>query len=249
MAPAGIGVEVEGFHAVAAAVAAGRVRELYVESRRRHTPEVEELAAAAAARGVEVLEVDDVRSVAVTSAPQGLVARCEPIPVAGLEDAVADQTPAALLVLDHLGDPHNLGAAVRSAVAAGVTALVVSTRRSAPFSAAAFKAAAGALEHVTVALVSSVGEAVKHLGRLGVWTVGLDASAERSLFGLELLTEPVAVVVGAEGAGLGRLVADRVDVVAAIPLLGPVESLNASVAAALACYEIQRVRGRVEPLP
>ncbi len=242
MAPAGIGADVEGVHAVAAAVAAGRVRELWVEAGRRRRPEVADVVDAAAAAGAEIHEVDDVTVVAATSAPQGLVARCRPIRPSDLDTLVERGTPAALLVLDHVGDPQNLGAAVRSAVAAGVNSLVVPTRRAAPFSAAACKAAAGALEHVAVALVSSVAEAVRRLGRLGVWTVGLDLDADRSLFGLEVLSEPVAVVVGAEGEGLGRLVRDRVDVVASIPLYGPVESLNASVAAALACYEIRRVR-------
>lgn len=249
MAPAGIGVDVEGLHAVAAAAAAGRVRELYVEARRRHTPEVEDLVGIATSAGAKIREIEDVRTLAVTSAPQGVVARCEPKPVVGLADVVARHRPASVLVLDHVGDPHNLGAAARSAVAAGVTSLVVPTRRSAPFSAAAFKAAAGALEHMAVALVSSVAEAVKGLGRLGVWTVGLDRGGDRSLFGLDLLSEPVAVVVGAEGTGLAHLVRKRVDVVAGIPLYGPVESLNASVAAALACFEIQRVRRGADPLP
>jgi 23S rRNA (guanosine2251-2'-O)-methyltransferase len=93
-----------------------------------------------------------------------------------------------------------------------------------------------------VALVSSVAQAVADLARLGVWTVGLDAGAERSLFGLGLLAEPVAIVVGAEGRGLASLVAERVDVRASIPLHPGVESLNAAVAASLACYEVARVR-------
>ncbi len=244
MAPAGIGAEVEGIHAVVAAVASGRVRELWVESGRLDRPEIAEVVSAVSAAGADVHVVDDVSAFASTAAPQGVVARCRPIRPTDLETLVTRSEPAAVLILDHVEDPHNLGAAVRSAVAAGVTSLVVPTRRAAPFSAAAFKAAAGALEHVAVGLVSSVAEALRGLGRWGVWTVGLDVGAETPLFGLELLSEPVAVVVGAEGAGLTRLVRDRVDVVASIPVYGPVQSLNASVAAALACYEIQRVRRR-----
>ena len=127
------------------------------------------------------------------------------------------------------------------AVAAGITSLVVPVRRGAPLGGAAFKAAAGALEHCAVATVNSTADAVKALKGLDVWTVGLDAEGEQPLFGLDLFTEPVALVVGAE-TGLGRLVRDRVDVVASIPMAGPVESLNASVAAALACFEVMRVR-------
>jgi 23S rRNA (guanosine2251-2'-O)-methyltransferase len=122
-----------------------------------------------------------------------------------------------------------------------VPRLVVPDRRNAPLGAAAFKAAAGALERCRVAMVSSVADAVSRLKDLEVWTVGLDAAAPDSLFGLDLLAHPVAVVVGGE-TGLHRLVRERVDVLASIPMEGPVESLNASVAGALAAFEIGRVR-------
>jgi 23S rRNA (guanosine2251-2'-O)-methyltransferase len=158
-----------------------------------------------------------------------------------LADLIARTTPTAIVIVDHVEDTHNLGAIARSAVAAGITSIVVPTRRGAPLGAAAFKAAAGALEHCAIATVSSTADAVKVLKDAGVWTVGLDADGDQSLFGLSLFTEPVAIVVGAE-TGLGRLVRDRVDVVASIPMAGPTESLNASVAAALACFELARVR-------
>src|SRR5690606_33608686 len=138
--------------------------------------------------------------------------------------------------------PHNVGAIARSAVAAGISALVLSDRRSAPLSGATFKAAAGALEHLRVAVVGSIAESVTRLSRLGLWTVGLEGGAAESLFSLEILAQPTALVVGGEGGGLSRLVADRVDLRVSIPIAGPVESLNASVAAALAAFELYRVR-------
>jgi 23S rRNA (guanosine2251-2'-O)-methyltransferase len=171
-----------------------------------------------------------------------VVAECRPIPVSSLEAVVATSEPAAVIVVDRVVDPHNLGAIVRSSVAAGITGFVMSDRRAAPLGGAAFKAAAGALEHATVSLVSSIAEAVSRLKRLGLWTVGLDAGADRSLFGLDLLAEPVAVVIGGEGGGLSRLVADRLDVTVSIPMAGPTESLNASVAASLASFELLRAR-------
>jgi 23S rRNA (guanosine2251-2'-O)-methyltransferase len=240
MAPPGVGVEVEGLHAVAAAVAAGRVERLFVEAARAEA--LHSLTAAALAAGARVQVVSDLRALAVTSAPQGVVAHCRPLPTVALEEAAAAQHPAALVVLDHLEDPRNVGAAARSALAAGMGGMVLARRRAAPLGATAFKAAAGALERLPVALVSSVAQAVDGLGRLGVWTVGLEAGAGQPLFGLELLAEPVAVVVGAEGRGLAPLVAERVDVRASIPLEAGVESLNAAVAASLACYEVARVR-------
>ncbi len=240
MAPPGIGAEVEGVHAVAAAVEAHRVTRLSVE--RGRTDALIGLIDAARAAGAEIDVIDDVRDVAVTSAPQGVVAECRPIDPVPLDAAVARTTPAALVVLDHLEDPRNAGAVARTALGAGFGGIVLSRRRAAPLGATAFKAAAGAFEHLDIVLVSSIAAAVENLRRLSVWTVGLDAAGEQPLFGLELLAEPVAVVIGAEGAGLGRLVAERVDVVASIPVDPRVESLNASVAAALALFEVARMR-------
>jgi 23S rRNA (guanosine2251-2'-O)-methyltransferase len=240
MAPSGVGAEVEGFHAVSAAVAAGRVERLYVEASR--SAPLAALIAAAEEAGAEVRVVPQLGPLAATSAPQGVVAHCHPLDTVTLEAAVAASRPAAVVVLDHLEDPRNVGAIARSALAAGMGSLVLARRRAAPLGATAFKAAAGALERLPLALVSSVAQAVADLGRLGVWTVALEAGAGRSLFGLDLLAEPVAIVVGAEGKGVAPLVADRVDVRASIPLGGGVESLNAAVAVSLACYEVARVR-------
>ena len=240
MAPAGIGVEVEGVHAVTAALAAGRVERLTVESSRKGA--LSDLIASARGRGVEVAFTDDVRDLASTSAPQGVVARCRQIPPLPLEVAVRRHTPATLVVLDHLEDPRNVGAVARSAVAAGFTGMVMSTHRSAPLSATSFKSAAGAFEHLDLVIVSSVADAIEQLRTLHVWSVGLDSGGDKQVFGLGLFTESVAVVIGAEGSGLSRLVAERCDVVAGIPIDEKVESLNASVAAALALFEVARVR-------
>ncbi|MEN8113554.1 MAG: RNA methyltransferase [Actinomycetota bacterium] len=245
MARAGIGDRVEGFHAVAATVAAGRVKTLRVERRRLNREAYARLADDARATGARVEFVDDVRDEAKTSAPQGVVAVCRPKDTVSLEEAVAVSDPAALLVFDHLEDQRNLGAAVRSAVAAGIKAVVVPTRRSAPIGAAAFKAAVGTLEDVALVEVSSIPEALRRLEQLGVWRVGLDGSGERSLFGFDLLAEPVALVVGAEGKGLHRLSIERCDAVVKIPHAGPAESLNASVATSLAVFEVARARGWV----
>lgn len=241
MARAGIGRSVEGVHAVDAALAAGRVEVLTVERSRAGRDDIAALIARAEEDGVRVETVEDVRALAETSAPQGVVASCRPLTLHSLEDLVSEATPAALLVVDHVEDPHNVGAIARSAVAAGVPRLAVPDRRTARLGAAAFKAAAGAFEHLSLAVIGSVPDALRKLSTMGVWTVGLDAGADRSLFGLDLFTEPVAIVVGAE-TGLAHLVRERVDVVASIPMASESESLNASVAAALACFEVMRVR-------
>lgn len=240
MGRAGIGTDVEGVHAVEAAVRAGRAQRLFVEESR--VDSLRDVIAAATANDVPIEYLDDVRPMASTSSPQGVVARCRPLSERSIDELIAVTDPTALLVLDHLEDPRNVGAVARSAAAAGIGGLVMSARRAAPLSAAAFKAAAGTLEHLPVAVVGSIAQALDRLRRGGVWVVGLDSTGDTELFGLGLLTEPVAVVVGAEGAGLGHLVAQRCDVVARIPLAKGVESLNASVAASLAAFEVARAR-------
>lgn len=239
MARAGYGNRIEGIHAVEAAARAGRVKSLRVERGRRDRPEIQEIVSLVGTDRVQL--IDDARPVAHTEAPQGVVAECEPLHPVEI-DSLATQS-AALLVLDHLKDPQNVGAIVRSAAAAGCTGLIVSGKRAAPFSAAAFKASAGALERMPVAIVGSISEALQRLKSNGVWAVGLDAGADQSLFGLELLTEPVAMVIGAEGEGLSQLVSRRCDLVVSIPMVDETESLNASVSAALAIFEIMRARG------
>lgn len=238
MAPAGYGNRVEGVHAVMAAARAGRIDKLYVESGRQDRAGIVDIVAAAGES--RLTYVDDVRSMADSDAPQGVVARCRPLMPIPIDSLTGEG--AAVLVLDHVEDPHNVGAVARSAAAAGVTGLVVSSRRAAPLSAVAFKSAAGAFEHLPVAIVGSIPEALSRLRDGGVWVMGLDAAGEESLFGHGLLTEPVAVVVGAEGGGLSQLVSKRCDVIVSIPMAGETESLNASVSGALAAFEIMRSR-------
>jgi 23S rRNA (guanosine2251-2'-O)-methyltransferase len=245
MAPSGYGNRVEGIHAVAEAAKAGRVLQIWVETKRREKPEVESIVDLVG-EGL-VTAVDDVRPHAETDAPQGVVARCTPIQPVPLDELAGPE--AAVMVLDHIEDPHNVGAIARSVVASGMSGLVVSERRAAPLSAVAFKAAAGALERTPVAIVGSIPDALSRLKSRGLWLVGLDASGNDELFGLDLLTEPVVVVVGAEGSGLSRLTSDRCDVVASIPMADASESLNASVSAALAGFEIMRVRRAASTTP
>jgi len=197
-------------------------------------------------RGVKIEMVRSLEGVAVTSSPQGVLAECRLLRTVTLTQLVDEVTPTALLVIDHVSDPRNLGAIARSAVAAGTPRLVIPRRRGSPLTSTAFKAAAGALEKTRVCLVSSIAEALNQLSRMNVWTIGLAAGAPTSLLGLELLTEPIALVVGAEHQGLSRLVAQRVDQLASIPMVGESESLNASVAAALALFELARVRGYLQ---
>lgn len=243
MAPPGYGARVEGILPVEAALEADRVERLVVARGTASSPRVAPLLNKARNRGVRVTEMASLEDVAVTSSPQGVIAQCRPLRSVSLSSLVDEHQPASLVVVDHITDPHNLGAIARTAVAAGTPRLVIPTRRGSPLTPGAFKAAAGALERARVCLVSSVAETIRRLSKMDVWTVGLTADAPRSLFGLELLTAPVALVVGSEHRGLSRLVRERIDQLAAVPMATGSDSLNASVAAGLALFELARTRG------
>jgi 23S rRNA (guanosine2251-2'-O)-methyltransferase len=139
-------------------------------------------------------------------------------------------------------DPQNLGAVMRTAASAGATGVVLPRHRAVHVTPTVAKAAAGAIEHLPIAVVPGLPTALARARDLGVWSVGLDARADRSIFDVDVVTDPVLLVLGAEGAGLGRLTRQRCDVVAAIPLQGPLDSLNVSAAAAVACFEVARRR-------
>jgi 23S rRNA (guanosine2251-2'-O)-methyltransferase len=153
----------------------------------------------------------------------------------------ASATAALVLVLDGVEDPHNLGAVLRSSDAAGATAVVTLKDRAAPLTAVARKVASGAAEHIPLVTVTNLARCLKRLQGLGVWTVGLDDAAPRSLFDTDLRL-PVAVVLGAEGAGLRRLTREHCDYLASLPMHGVVESLNVSVTAGVCLYEALRQR-------
>ena len=184
-----------------------------------------------------------------TDAPQGVMARAAPLPEADLDD-LARRRPGEphpfLLALDGVTDPGNLGALLRSAEGAGVTGVVLPRHRAVHVTPAVTKAAAGAIEHLPMAVVGGLPAALTKLREADVWIVGLDASSDLTLWDLDLdlVDAAVALVVGAEGSGLARLTRQRCDQVVAIPLAGRLGSLNVAAAGALACFELARRRNR-----
>lgn len=170
---------------------------------------------------------------------QGVVAVQTQFPYTTL-DGLGDTD--LVVVLDGVTDPQNLGAIARSAEAAGAGGLVLPRRRSATVGPAAEKAAAGAFGWLRVALVPNVAVGVADLAARGFWSVGLAADGGDTLWSSNLFDGRVAIVIGAEGAGLSRLVAERVDGLAGIPMAGHLDSLNASAAAAVALFEVVRRR-------
>ena len=202
-----------------------------------------EVAQAATAAGVPVKKVPHARvgELACGGVHQGVAARTETYPYVELEDLLATPDPLVVL-LDGVTDPHNLGAILRTAECAGATGVVLPRHRSVHVTPTVAKAACGAIEHLPMAVVPGIPGALAELRRSGVWVVGLDPDGEQSLFDLAVATEPVTLVLGAEGRGLAPLARQRCDVVASIPVRGALASLNVAAAGALACYEVARRR-------
>ncbi len=146
-------------------------------------------------------------------------------------------------MLDGIEDPHNVGAIIRTVDAAGAHGVVRQTRRAAALDAAAAKASAGAIAHVAVVDVVNIARAIEELKSLNVWTVGLAGDAEQPYDAIDF-TQPTAIVLGAEGSGLRRLVRESCDFTASIPMTGHLESLNVSVAAGVVLFEAARQRRR-----
>jgi 23S rRNA (guanosine2251-2'-O)-methyltransferase len=184
---------------------------------------------------------------------QGLIAVVSAKPLLGLDELLAQaRSPALLVVLDGVEDPRNLGAIVRTAEAAGADGVVLPERHSAGLSETVARASAGALEHVKVAQIGNVAQALDRLKERGVWVVGFDAGGSERWDAVDL-RGPVALVLGGEGRGIRRLVRERCDHLVSVPLFGHVGSLNVSVVAGIALYEAVRQRGtvpsHVRPIP
>ena len=195
-------------------------------------------------RRVPIYEVSRSKfdSHAVTESPQGVVAFAEPLPNREIEDLLSSQGKPFILVLDGILDPRNLGAMLRTAECAGVTGVLLPKHRATRITPTVAKTAQGAIEHLPIASVSGIPKGLNLLKEMGVWTVGLDSNAETDIYEIKVADEPLALVLGSEGQGLGRLSRERCDLIAKIPIVGAIESLNVSAAAAIACFEIAKKR-------
>lgn len=231
-----------GINPVLEALRAGRVKELRVGD--RADDRLKQLLAAAAERGVRVRRVpaDALERDSRRGVHQGVVADVEKAENYSVDEIVRGASAAPLVVvLDGIEDPHNLGAILRTADAAGVDGVVIQSRRAAARDGVAAKASAGALAYVKIAEVVNIARAVEELKESGVWTVGLAGEGPESYDAIDF-TLPSAIVLGAEGAGLRRLVRERCDRLASIPMRGQVGSLNVSVAAGIVLFEAVRQR-------
>jgi len=231
-----------GINPVLEALRAKRVASLRVSA--RADERVGQTIRLAEAQGLPVrrVSVSDLDRDTSGAAHQGVVAEVRFRDAWSVEDLVADAANVPLIVvLDGIEDPHNLGAILRTLDAAGADGLVRQSRHAAALGGAAAKASAGAVAHVKIAEVVNIARALETLKEAGVWTIGLAGEADARYDQVDL-TLPSALVVGAEGAGLRRLVRERCDWLVSIPMLGHVQSLNVSVAAGIVLFEAVRQR-------
>ena len=214
----------------------------------RHTA-VAQILNLSQARGIPVEYVTRraIDESSTTSAHQGVIAYAAAKEYISLEDLLTisreRNEPPLYCILDGIEDPQNLGAILRTAEASGIHGVIIRSRRAVGLTAAVAKASAGAIEYVPVARVSNISQAMVTLKRNGVWVVGIDPAGEIDYSKVDF-TLPTAIVIGSEGKGLSDLVKKTCDFLAAIPMLGKITSLNASIAAALVMYEALKQRSR-----
>lgn len=239
--------KITGIHAVREALIAGQPLQTVIVGRGRHGGRLDEIVQLARRSGVPVRfeERAQLDRAGGTREHQGVVALVSARASTSLEGLLASRNSAAqpglLVLLDGVEDPQNLGAIIRTALAAGASGVIIPERRSAGLTEAASRASAGAVAHLPVARVTNLSRAMEQLKAAGYWLVGLDERSERSHTSVDL-AGPVALVLGGEGKGLHELVRSRCDFLVSIPTSGPVRSLNVSVAAGIALFEVVRQR-------
>ena len=235
---------VTGIHAVEEALLAGRALDRVIIARGRHGERLDSIIQLAKSRGVHVRFEDRQqmdRAIGMRD-HQGVAALAAAKPAIELEDVLRAQSKHALLVLlDGVEDPHNLGAIIRTSLAAGADGVVIPERRAVGLTDAVERASAGALAHLPVARVKNLVRAMEQLKEAGFWLVGLDERADKSYTDVGLLGQ-IGIVLGSEGEGLHDLTRKRCDFLVSLPTKGPVRSLNVSVAAGVMLFEVVRQR-------
>lgn len=238
-----------GIHAVMAVLDQnpGRVRQVYVNENRRNN-RLDPILESVSANKVLLKEVsrDRLDKLADNQIHQGIIARCEALPARAEAELIWDvkalKHPAMLLVLDGVQDPHNLGACIRTLNGAGGDGIIIPKDRSAPVTPVVHKTASGAMEKTPIYTVTNLSRTLQQLkDECGLWVFGTSDKADKTVYDVNF-TVPFALVLGAEGKGMRRLVTEHCDELVSIPMNGTVSSLNVSVASGVCCYEALRQR-------
>jgi 23S rRNA (guanosine2251-2'-O)-methyltransferase len=243
-----IGGVIEGRNAVIEALRAGRAIDKIYIAKGETDAALGHIASRARDAGAVVVDADrhKLDAMSQTGSHQGVIALAAVKEYSTVEDIlnIAEERgeDPFIVICDEISDPHNLGAIIRTADAAGVHGVIIPKRRSAGVTAIVAKTSAGAVEHVAVARVPNITAAIKELKKRGVWVYGTAADGASEMWETDL-TGPIAVVIGSEGDGMSRLVSESCDFKVSIPMHGRVSSLNASVSAAVVMYEVLRQRG------
>ena len=238
---------IEGRNAVTEALRTGTVIDKIFMLKGETDSSLGHIASTARARGIVVVDADKRKldRMSVTHAHQGVIALCAVREYASVDDILAaarEKGEAPLIVVcDELSDPHNLGAVIRTACCAGAHGVIIPKRRSAGLTAVVAKTSAGAVSHIPVARVPNITALLKQLKEEGVWIFGAAMNGTTSLYSADL-KGPAAIVIGSEGSGMSRLVAQECDFTVSIPMKSDLDSLNASSAAAILLYEAVRQR-------
>lgn len=238
---------IEGRNPVMEALKSGRALDKILVAKGVREGSIGKIRALAKANGVVVQEVDRKKldALAETAAHQGVMAYAAAAQYVSVEDILArarqkNELPF-VVIADEVSDPHNLGALLRTANAAGAHGMIIPKRRSAGLGAIAAKTSAGAVEFTPVAKVSNLVHAIEKLKEENIWVVGADMDGDKTLYQQDF-GGGIAIVVGSEGGGISRLVKETCDFLVRIPMKGEITSLNASVAGALMMYEVARAR-------
>lgn len=243
------GGQVEGRQAVRELLIAGRRRayEIWIAGDVDRSDVIDDIRELARAGRVPVVEVSrkKLEYTARSEAPQGVLAHAAPVPSVPIEEILKRRPGKVpfLVAVDGVTDPGNLGALLRCCEGAGVSGVVLPRHRSVHITPTVTKTSVGAVEYMPIAVVGGLPATLTRMRELGIWVVGLDDAADKSLFDIgDLASEAICLVLGAEGSGLSRLVRERCDLIVSIPMKGRLSSLNVSAAAALATYEVTRHR-------
>ncbi len=231
-----------GIHPVLEAISGGRTINRIMIERTKRTKAIHEVIVLAKEHGIVVQEVDrqKLQQVAGDQVHQGVAANISPYAYVTLDEVISEVKEGQMVVaLDHLTDVHNFGSVLRTCEAAGVAYVIIPERRSVQVNATVAKTSAGAIEHVKVARVGSLSQALGKLKEAGFWVIGADMDGDRAYVDADY-TGKVVLVSGSEGAGMGRHIRQLCDFVVKIPMVGKVNSLNVSVATSLMVYEWKR---------
>ena len=241
--------QVEGRNAVIELLESGRdINKIFVSNGEKNGS-INKILAMARERKVIVSEVNKskLEQMALSDNHQGVIAIVPPYEYCNIDDilecAKSKNEDPFIIILDGIEDPHNLGAIIRTAETAGVNGIIIPKRRAAGVNSTVTKVAAGAVEHMNIARVNNINEAIRYLKENDVWVCGTDIDTNKYHYNQDL-TGPIAIVIGSEGFGMSKLVKENCDFLVKIPMKGKITSLNASVSAGIVVYEAVRQRNK-----